>query len=218
MTRSETRKSTKTVSCPASVASVSTSQRRRSRPTASRRKRTNASAVHPTGSRRTRRRNQLTSRAELAPTKRASFGVDNPTAKPAAATTKTARPISATVWSSASCSFWSVRSASAITGKPSSANWFQTPVTAAARPTGPAEKPEPRSIAKASATPTAAPPGAMYVDAVEACVSTNARRKPMCGRAAIHGGANVTRLTSVTSTSAPICVQESCRTTRQTSP
>ena len=35
-------------------------------------------------------------------------------------------------------------------------------------------KPQPRSIANDSAIPTAAPPGATYVEAVEACVTTNA--------------------------------------------
>jgi len=73
-------------------------------------------------------------------------------------------------------------------------------------------------VAPARPTPTAAPPGAMYVEAVDAWVSTNARRKPRPGSAIIHGGAKVTRFSSVAATSAAICSQDSCLTTDQTSP
>ena len=59
-------------------------------------------------------------------------------------------------------------------GKPRIASWFQTPTTVTASATAPLSKCQPRSIAKDTATPGAAPPGAMYVDAVDACVITNA--------------------------------------------
>ena len=42
--------------------------------------------------------------------------------------------------------------------------------------TAAAENRQPRSIANDNPIPTAAPPGAMYVDAVEACVITEARQ------------------------------------------
>ena len=54
----------------------------------------------------------------------------------------------------------SARSASATVGNASMASWFQTPVTATARLTGAAAKPQPRSMANDSAIPTATPAGA----------------------------------------------------------
>ena len=76
----------------------------------------------------------------------------------------------------------SVSSPSPIVGKASIASWFQTPVTATASPTGEPAKPQARSIANESAIPTATPPGAMYVDAVDAWVTTNAWRKRKAGQ------------------------------------
>jgi hypothetical protein len=58
----------------------------------------------------------------------------------------------------------------------------------------------------------------MYVDAVEACVSAKALRKPRPGNAAIHGGAKVTRLSTVARSRAATCCHESPLTTRQTAP
>ena len=66
--------------------------------------------------------------------------------------------------------------------------------------------------------PTAAPPGAMYVDAVEAWVETNARQKPSPGSVAIHGGANVARLISVTIPSSASDRASRVLTSCQTSP
>ena len=68
-------------------------------------------------------------------------------------------------------------------------SWFQTPVTVTASATGRPLNPQPRNIAKETAMPGAAPPGATYVEAVDACVTTNAWRKRRPGSAACHGGA-----------------------------
>ena len=58
----------------------------------------------------------------------------------------------------------------------------------------------------------------MYVDAVEAWVETKARQKPSPGSVAIHGGANVARLISVTSPSSASERASRVFTSRQTSP
>ena len=57
----------------------------------------------------------------------------------------------------------------------------------------------------------------MYVDAVDAWVTTNAWRKGRPGSAAIQGGANVTRFRAVAPASSAMSVQESVLTTSQTS-
>ena len=59
-------------------------------------------------------------------------------------------------------------------GKPRIASWFQTPISVTASATAPPSKCQARSIAKETAMPGAAPPGATYVEAVDACVMTNA--------------------------------------------
>ena len=105
----------------------------------------------------------------------------------------------------------------AIGGKPKMMSWFQTPVTVTASATGRPLNPQPRSIAKETAMPGAAPPGATYVDAVEACVTTNAWRKPRPGSAACHGGAYVRTFTIEATASASSPSQVSVLTTPQTS-
>ena len=111
---------------------------------------------------------------------------------------------------------WTVRSASAITGKPRIANWFQTPVTATASVTALDLKPQRRSIPKDIAIPTAGPPGATTVSAVDACVTTNACRKRSPGSAAIQGGAKVARLSTVAPPSRAQSCHENPLTTSQT--
>src|SRR5262245_7005888 len=102
-------------------------------------------------------------------------------------------------------------------GKPKMTSWFQTPVTVTASVTGRPLKPQARNIANDTAIPGAKPPGAMYVDAVDACVTTNACRNLRPGRAACQGGAYVARFTSTTASSARTCGHESALTTCQTS-
>ncbi len=96
-------------------------------------------------------------------------------------------------------------------------SWFQTPVTVTARATGGPLKPQARSMSADTAMPGAKPPGATYVDAVDACVTTNAWRKRRPGSAACHGGAYVARLTRVMPTSASRLGHVSVFTTPQTS-
>ena len=68
-------------------------------------------------------------------------------------------------------------------------SWFQTLITATARPTGRPRKPQARSIVNDVATPTAAPPGATIDNAVDASVTRVARRYESPGSEATHGGA-----------------------------
>ena len=96
-------------------------------------------------------------------------------------------------------------------------SWFQTPVTVTASATGRPLNPQPRSIANDTAMPGAAPPGATYVDAVDAWVTTNAWRKPSPGSAAIQGGAYVRTFTSDATASATNDSHVSVLTTSQTS-
>ena len=63
-----------------------------------------------------------------------------------------------------------VSSANATTGKARFASWFQIPVTATARPTGPDPNPQERSIENEPAIPTAAPAGDRIASAVDAWV------------------------------------------------
>ena len=147
VTRNETSITPKTVSWPASVVTVSRSQRRRSSSIALARKRTNESPVQVTGFRRITWRPQLAIRAARSPTRRVKPSFASPTANAATATTKIASPISATVSSSALRSFWSVSSASATIGKPSIANWFQIPVIVTASAIGARSNFHARSIA-----------------------------------------------------------------------
>ena len=125
--------------------------------------------------------------------------------------------MNATVCSSGFCSFESVSRATATIGNASIANWFQMPVTASASVTGRPVNPQPRSIPYDTPMPTAAPPGSTKVDAVEACVSTNACRNRSPGSDACHGGAYVARLSAVAPTSRPTCPHDSVLTTPQTS-
>src|SRR5436190_43989 len=69
-----------------------------------------------------------------------------------------------------------VSSASATAGATSMKSWFHRPVSVTASVTAAGVNPQPRSIANASPMPTAAPPGATYVDAVDACAITDARQ------------------------------------------
>ena len=102
-------------------------------------------------------------------------------------------------------------------GKASVESWFQMPVTATARPTGALPKPQERSIEYEPAIPTAAPAGETSESAVDAWLMTNAWRKPIPGKAAIHGGANVTRLITVATVRTAASVQVSVWMTLQTS-
>ena len=71
-------------------------------------------------------------------------------------------------------------------GKPRITNWFQTPVTTTASPTGRPLKPQARSIANDVAMPTAAPPGATIESADDARVTRAACRYRRPGSAAIE--------------------------------
>ena len=97
------------------------------------------------------------------------------------------------------------------------ASWFQTPVSVIARVTSAVRKPQARSIPQEPAIPTAAPPGAMIESAVDACVIANAWRKRRPGSVTIHGGAKVTRLSTVAPISTSTHSQVSVLTTPQTS-
>ena len=90
----------KTLRWPASVASVSTCQRRRKSPIVSFRKCTNASPSHLTGPRPNRRFSHDTSRAARSPIFRARWALQKPTTSPAMTAPNTAAPISAIVSSS----------------------------------------------------------------------------------------------------------------------
>jgi len=68
-------------------------------------------------------------------------------------------------------------------------NWFHVPVSATASVTSCRRKPQLRSIPYESATPTAGPPGARYVDALLDIERTKAFRKLSRGSAACQGGA-----------------------------
>ena len=149
--------------------------------------------------------------------RRASLGVLSAAAKAATTTRKIARPRKATVSSAVWASPVNVSSTSARVGKASMESWFQMPVSATASPTAALTKPQARSIANESAIPTATPPGATYVEAVEAWVTTNAWRKRRPGSAAIHGGANVTRLRIVAPARSAMSFHDSPLTTPQTS-
>ena len=181
-TRSETRSTANTVRWPSSVDSVSTCQRRRRRPIVSPRKCANDSPPQRTGFRRTRCLSHETSRAAKSPTLRASAALQKPMTRPAIAATSTMAPIRAIVRSSGWPSPSAVSIASATIGKPKMISWFQTPVSVTASVTSPVVKPQPRSMSADTAIPGAKPPGAMYVEAVEAWVTTNAWRKPRPGQ------------------------------------
>ena len=96
-TLSDVRSTRKTVKCPASVATVSTCQRRLRSEFVRSRKRTNDSPSQPTGFLRTSRLPPEMIRAAASPTRRARLGVLSAAAKAAIATTKMARPRYATV-------------------------------------------------------------------------------------------------------------------------
>ena len=82
-------------------------------------------------------------------------------------------------------------------GKARLRNWFQRPVSVTARATSRATNPQRRSIAYEVATPAASPPGTTIESAVETCVTVIAWPNESPGSATIHGGAKVSRLTSV---------------------
>ena len=92
-------------------------------------------------------------------------------ANPATMATNTATEIMATSSSVRFLPPSATSPATATTGMPRMISWFQTLVTATARPTGRPEKPHALSIANEVATPAAAPPGATIESAVEASVT-----------------------------------------------
>ncbi len=195
---------------------MSTCQRRFRSPTVWWRKRTSACPFHVTGLRRISFSPRFEISAARSPTHFASRSLRSAAANPATAATNTPSPISATVCRSGFFPPWTVRRASAITGKPRITNWFQTPVTATASVTAAGLKPHFRSIPNDSAIPTAGPPGATTVRAVDACVTTNAWRKRSPGSAAIQGGANVARLSTVAPPSRAKSCHENPLTTSHT--
>jgi hypothetical protein len=115
---------------------------------------------HVTGLRRTTFNSRSTIRAARSPTFAAIRALAIAAAKAPASTTKAASPSAATVCNAAPLPPLAVNSANASAGKPRIASWFQTPVSVTARVTALAEKPQLRSIAAESPTPTAGPPGA----------------------------------------------------------
>jgi hypothetical protein len=138
--------------------------------------------------------------------------------KPATTTPRIATPTKATVASAAVLSPVIASRKTATIGKVRFRNWFQRPVSVIARATLFDEKPQLRRMPYDPATPAAIPPGMTIERAVEAWVTVNACRKVSPGRATIHGGANVTRLTAVAPSRARIRGHERRRTTSQTSP
>jgi hypothetical protein len=67
-----------------------------------------------------------------------------------------------------------LRRVTATTGRSRFESWFQIPVMATARATSPDSKPHARRSPNEPAIPTIPPPGAMYVNAVDACVNGSA--------------------------------------------
>ena len=96
-------------------------------------------------------------------------------------------------------------------------NWFQRPVSVTARATSRATNPQRRSIAYDVATPAASPPGTTIESAVETCVTVIAWGNDRPGSATIHGGAKVSRLTSVAAKRSAIHSHDRSWTSAQTS-
>ena len=127
-------------------------------------------------------------------------------------------PTTAAVVSTASRCDSMESSITAMTGRRRFASWFQMPVSVTARATSLEPKPHVRRRPYEPAMPTMPPPGATYVNAVEAWVNGSACRNRRPGRATIHGGAYVTTLSTTTPASASSHAVSSCFTTSQTSP
>ena len=95
----------------------------------------------------------------------------------------------------------SVSNPSARAGAPNWNSWLQTPVSVTASVMSAARKRHARSMAKLTPIPTAAPPGAMYVEAVDDSETVSAGMNLRPGSADIRGGAYVTMLIAVNTAS-----------------
>ena len=111
-----------------------------------------------------------------------------------------------------------LRSVTATTGSSRFESWFQIPVIATARATSPDSNPQARRRPKEPAIPTSPPPGAMYVNAVDAWVNGSACRNGRPGSASIQGGAYVTMLRTTTPASRRSHFASRLLTISQTSP
>src|SRR5690606_18087223 len=94
-----------------------------------------------------------------------------------------------------------VSSTTATTGSASFANTFQMPASSSASVTGRRPNPHERYIAALSPTPNAAPAGAVFDTAVDACDTCAACQNPSPGRTAISAGWYEARFASATSAS-----------------
>ena len=103
-------------------------------------------------------------------------------------------------------------------GKATFTSWFQTVNTTRASVVRALSNPQPRSIAKVIASPTASPPGATFEIAVEASETVSALRNDSPGSAAIQGGPNVRTFRIATARRMTTSLRERLLTISQTAP
>ena len=123
----------------------------------------------------------------------------------------------ATVASAAVCEPEIVRRNTATIGNVRLRNWFQRLVSVIARAMSRVAKPDRRNIPYDPAAPTAMPPGTTIDSAVDACVTSMARKNERPGSTTCQGGANVARLNAVAASRATPHCHDNCLTTIQTS-
>ena len=114
--------------------------------------------------------------AAASPTARARRLLLIVSASAPAAAAETSRPTVAADRSSGWLPPSAARSANASDGMPKIINWFQTVATVTAVVIAREEKPHAFNIANDSPIPTAGPPGATYVEAVDASELASAAR------------------------------------------
>ena len=148
---------------------------------------------------------------------RASRLLTSTTVSAATATPRTATPTKATTPSSFVSPPSLLSRKTATIGNERLRNWFQRPVSVTARATSRDANPQRRSIAYDVATPAASPPGTTIESAVETCVTVIACANDRPGSTTIHGGAKVSRFTSVAANSSAIHSHERPCTSAQTS-